>query len=130
MSVTVEVPQPAPWLAINNRDHWARTAAKVKAWRTAACEASKDAPALIGTVTITATIHKATRARYDLDGTAPTVKACIDGLRDAGLIIADEHDAVVRVVIEPGEVRKPGSVELTVTRVPVRPTYVTGGGAV
>ena len=51
----------------------------------------------------------------DLDGAAATVKACVDGLRDAGVIPADDTSVVARLVVTPGEVGKPGRVVVTVT---------------
>jgi len=114
---TVEIVQPCPWVTINDRDHWAVRNARTQAWRKAAkvYAVKQHAQPVSGVVEVHATIHKATRVHYDLDGAAATVKACIDGLRDAGVIPEDDTSVVARFVMEPGPVGKPGRVVLTVT---------------
>lgn len=112
---TVEVIQPCPWLAINDRNHWAIRNARVEEWRRAAHVYSRGVQPVPGTVEVHAVIHKPTRVQYDLDGAAATVKACIDGLRDAKVIDEDNAGVVVRLVITNGEPVKPGRVVLTIT---------------
>ena len=105
------------WLAINDRSVWQVRWKRTHIWRTLAHARAlhSGAKPLTGPVNVTAQIHKATRVRYDLDGTAATVKACIDGIRDAGLIDGDDTSVVARVSIVPGEVRKPACITLTIT---------------
>lgn len=114
----VDTPQPdgTPWLAINDRTHFAVRAVRTRAWRSAAAaNASQQARPIPGPVEIHAVIHKSTRVRYDLDGATATVKACIDGLRDASIIGADDHGTVVRLTVTDGGPRKPGGVVLHIT---------------
>ena len=115
----VEIVQPGPWLAINDRHHFAVRAARTKAWRHAAAvyALNQGAQPVEGRVEVHAVIHKPTRVHYDLDGAAATVKACVDGLRDAGVIPADDTSVVARLVVTPGEVGKPGRVVVTVTQI-------------
>lgn len=114
---TVEIVQPGPWLAINDRHHWAVRNARTQAWRRAANVYAKaqGAQPVVGAVEVHAVIHKATRVHYDLDGAAATVKACVDGLRDAGVIPEDDTSVVARFVVTPGPVGKPGRVVVTIT---------------
>ena len=113
--ITIPVP-PGGWLAINDRSVWQVRHKRTKDWRTLAWARARQSGAepIAGPVEVTATIHKATRVHYDLDGCAATVKACIDGLRDAELIDGDDHSQVTRVTILPGEVRKPACIVLTI----------------
>lgn len=111
----VEITRPCPWLATNDRDHWAVRNARTRAWRRAAAVYAARVEHIRGPVEIHAVIHKPTRRQYDLDGITPTIKACIDGLRDAGVIEADDHHALTRVTITAGEPRRPGFVVLTIT---------------
>jgi len=113
----VEIIQPGPWVATNDRHHWSVRAARTKAWRHAAAVYARNqhAQPVEGAVEVHAVIHKATKVHYDLDGAAATVKACVDGLRDAGVIPEDDTTVVARLVVTPGPVGKPGRVVVTVT---------------
>lgn len=55
-------------------------------------------------VTITATVHRTTRARADAHNVTPSIKAAIDAAVTAGLIPDDSDEYVSRLVIEPGAV--------------------------
>lgn len=121
-SVTVEILAPGPWLAINDRSVWQVRWQRTRAWRSAASVAArasggrgKTRPRLAGRIHVHATICKSHRIAYDLDGTAATVKACVDGLRDAGLIEADDSSTLTRLTITPGPLHPRGAVVLTIT---------------
>ena len=106
---------PAAFIRSNDHTHWRNRHQLTAAWRLRAAWAAKAAhlPAL-GNVHITATVHRDDKRRYDLDGIAPTVKACIDGLRDAE-VIADDHCGVVQqLTIRPGEQWADASLTLTI----------------
>lgn len=105
--VEIFIPRVAAWLTTNSRDHWAVTNKRTQAWRKAAWAMTKAArlTPVVGPVHITATIHKTTRHRYDLDGHTPTVKACIDGIRQAGLIPEDDTTVIPQLTIRAGEPR-------------------------
>lgn len=44
-----------------------------------------------GPIRIVAHIWKPRRGRYDPNNLAPTTKACVDGLVDAGVFVDDDH---------------------------------------
>lgn len=105
--VEIFIPRVAAWLTTNSRDHWAVTNKRTQTWRKAAWAMTKAGrlTPVVGPVHITATIHKTTRHRYDLDGHTPTVKACIDGIRQAGLIPEDDTTVIPQLTIRAGEPR-------------------------
>ena len=95
--VAVEVPAPlgrdgkAAWLTQNQRLHHRVKAPITKAWRQAAADAAEPIAALhvfARPVHITLTAYRTGRA-LDADGIAPSAKAAIDGLVDAGLLPDD-----------------------------------------
>lgn len=101
----LDFPRPDEWISQNERTHWAVRAPKTKAWRDATCLHARAAkvPAM-GRVEVVAAARYTNRSRTrDLDRIAPTVKACVDGLVDAGVLADDSSDIVVRVSYEAGE---------------------------
>lgn len=99
------IPAPGSWVASNDHTHWRNRHAGVKAWRETAAWRAKQArlPKITSPYAIHATVHKATRHLFDLDGIVPSVKACVDGLRDAGVLEQDDFRHMVRLVVEAGE---------------------------
>lgn len=94
-----EIRLPLAWtsppLHLNQRDHWALKARKSRAVRDAVAWQAKGRTItppveveLLWTVT--------DRRKRDVDNPCPTVKACVDGLRDAGLLPEDDSKVVVR----------------------------------
>jgi crossover junction endodeoxyribonuclease RusA len=66
--------------------------------------ASQKLPRFTGPVTILAVQHPALRGRaHDAENIAPLVKAAIDGLRDAGVLINDSPRYVAAVAYAVGE---------------------------
>jgi len=117
MSWVIEVPAPAAFIRSNDHTHWRNRHTLTSAWRDAAAWRARAAkvPALaLGPVHITATIHRKDRARYDLDGAAPTIKACIDGLRDATVLAEDDCRVIPRLTIAAGEKRDTACVVLRI----------------
>ena len=115
-TTTVVILAPGKWVTTNGqraRHHYDQ-AATVTPWRQAAALAARGMEPIAPPVTITATIHKSHNRRYDLDGITPTVKACIDGLRDAGGLADDDDRHVVALTVRAGCVCKPARVELRV----------------
>lgn len=104
---TVTIPQPGPWLTANQHTHWRNRNARTGSWRAAAASAALD-PTLcvVSPFKVSAIVWRADRRRYDLDGIAPTVKACIDGLRDAGVIEDDDTRHMTALTITHGGVDK------------------------
>ena len=100
------IPAPAGLIRSNDHTHWSQRHGLTAQWRTAAAwEARRQRiPKLgMGPVHVTATIHRADRRAFDLDGAAPTVKACIDGLRDAGVLDEDNCHVIPRLTIAYGQ---------------------------
>ena len=103
MTAHVTVPALHKWVTANastNR-HWRHRQGLVKAWReTAALHARAAARTPVKSpFAVTAVIYRADNRLYDLDGMS-TVKACIDGLRDAGLIAGDDVRHMRRYTVE------------------------------
>ena len=100
------VTAPAAFIRSNDHTHWRNRHKLTAAWRDAAAWAAKaqHLPAFgNGPVHVTATIHRADRRTFDLDGGAPTIKAAIDGLRDAGCLDEDNCHVIPRLTIQYGE---------------------------
>lgn len=98
---------PGPWLTSNastNR-HWRHRQRLASTWREAAAWRARQAriPSFAEPVAIVGTIHKADRRIYDVDGATATIKACVDGLRDAGVLTGDDYRYVRSVTSEWGE---------------------------
>jgi hypothetical protein len=90
MTVTITFPEPAERLMSNDRPHWSRRARLTRIWRTRTYwavmqtlgnthKACSQPPSFVR-VTFPVTVNR----RRDSDGPAPTVKAIVDGLVDAG----------------------------------------------
>lgn len=77
---------PAPYLNANDREHWAPRARKVRAWRSAAhaggARFANTAPP--GRKDVFVRLDVPDKRRRDPANYAPTIKAIIDGLTDAG----------------------------------------------
>ena len=97
MSIYVlDFPRPDEWINANTREHWAVKAAKVRAWRAAtAHHAMAGLVPPMTRVEIVAQPRWASRRRHDSSNIAPTVKACVDGLVDAGVLTDDSSRIVV-----------------------------------
>jgi crossover junction endodeoxyribonuclease RusA len=89
---TVDVGQAAQWLTANQRLYWRRKAERTKAWREATAWRARHAriPRLDRAL-IVCELRFAVRRRRDPANWAPTAKACVDGLVDAGVF--DDDDA-------------------------------------
>ena len=102
---TITVPAPGPYMSMNDRDHWRTKAAKVKAWRVrsshvAAHTVTTTAPGYLCRLppcTITCAIDVPDKRRRDPHNYYPTIKACVDGMVDAGLWLDDTPEFVTTV---------------------------------
>ena len=96
MIYVLDFPRPDEWINANTREHWAVKAAKVRNWRAAA--AHHAMAALVPPMTrleVVAQPRWASKRRHDNGNIAPTVKACVDGLVDAGVLVDDSSRIVV-----------------------------------
>ncbi len=104
----IRLPYTRPPLTLNDRLHWAAKARIAKRLRadTAILARVARVPRLDR---IAVTLHYQPRVTRHIDGDnlLATVKPCVDGLRDAGVVPDDDHRHVVHlpVVIQP---REPG----------------------
>jgi hypothetical protein len=91
------VPAPAAWINSNQRLHRMQVAKLTALWRDAGLEAAARHgwEPFTGRVHITAHIWKARGGRYDPNNLWPTVKACVDGIVSAGLLVDDDHAHVL-----------------------------------
>lgn len=114
---TVTVGAPGPFATTNQRHHWSVRNKITQAWRTAAAwqaRADRLKP-VAGPVHIEAQICRADSRRFDLDGHAPTVKACVDGLRDAGVLPEDDTRHVPSLTLTAGPKSEVACIVLTLT---------------
>jgi crossover junction endodeoxyribonuclease RusA len=93
----LRIPQADEWLNSNDRRHKRAEARVVKMWRDAAATWARSArlPKGITPVRIVARLSFPTNAHRDPGNWYPTAKACIDGLRDAGVLAEDTAAHVV-----------------------------------
>lgn len=114
---TVEA--PADWINSNQRLHRMVVAKRTAAWRAAAQEAIESFgwEPYTGKVHIFAHIWKPRAGRYDPNNLWPTVKACVDGVVDAGFILDDDHLHVVGPDMRHGGKGAPALV-ITIREVP------------
>lgn len=109
MTLELTIPAPCDWINANHRTHWAEKARRTKAWREAAYYAAAQVPRRQRTFTmpvrITCTAHKTRGGRWDATNLAPTGKALIDGLVDAGVLEDDDNTRVIGPDMRAGEKR-------------------------
>lgn len=84
------------WMSANDRLHWAEKGKRTKKVRRLAYMSAVDLGLdPFGTVHVAAFIGYLTGGRADPANAAPVVKAAIDGLVDAGLLVDDDHTHVI-----------------------------------
>jgi len=91
----ITLPWKRPPLNLNDRFHWAKKAALTKLVRAqaAALVRAKGVPPCAHINVILHWQPDTIRLR-DSDNPFATLKPCIDGIRDAGVVVADTHDRV------------------------------------
>jgi Endodeoxyribonuclease RusA. len=92
--IVVTIPAPVQFLNANDRLSWQKRARLTKQWREAAIVWARHdkLPKNLGPIKVDAHLHFTQTRRRDAANWSPTVKACIDGLVDYGLI-ADDDDS-------------------------------------
>lgn len=90
------LPYLSPPLRSNTRMHWRRRAELTAQIRrdTAMVAGRCVTPPIPGPVTVTCVWAVTDRRVRDVGASAPTLKAAIDGLVDAGVLSADDHTVV------------------------------------
>lgn len=115
-SLTLPIAAPDRWLATNDHTHWRNRHAGVKTWREAAAwrarQHLRDHGPIKSPFTVRGVVHKPTKRLYDVDGITPSLKACLDGFRDVGLITEDDWRHMRIQSVEAGE---PGPACLVIT---------------
>lgn len=91
----LDLPYERPPLTANQRMHWARKAQITRAVRFSAKVAARDIPAL-GRCSVHLVWTVTDRRRRDADNLVPTLKACADGLVDAGVVVDDVPALMVK----------------------------------
>ena len=97
--MTLHVTVPASlFISANARLHWAEKARRTRTIRALAMlEARERDPAPIPCL-VDVTIHRPKGGTLrDAENAAPTVKACLDGLRDAQVLAEDDRKHVVAI---------------------------------
>lgn len=93
--VILTIPAPCQFINSNQRLHRMAQAKLTKTWRQASAAAAQGLEPFSPPVHITAHIWKPRAGRYDPNNLAPTTKAIVDGLVDAGLLADDSVEYVV-----------------------------------
>ena len=91
----ITIATPLKFLNSNQRLHRMQAAGMTKQWRELAALAARDHEPLSTPVRIVATFWKPRAGRYDPNNLWPTVKACVDGFVDAGILVDDDHKHVI-----------------------------------
>ena len=106
MTYDLTLPAGEDWINANERTHWASKARRTKYWRTkAAWLAERARVPHLDRAHVTVTVHKTTNRRYDPANLAPTAKAIVDGLVDAGVLDDDDKTRLVGPDMRAGEKR-------------------------
>ena len=87
---------PGPWITANHRMHWAVRADRTRRWReVTAWTAKRLRIPHFDRMHITCLLHFRLARRRDPANWAPTAKACVDGLVDAGVVDDDDDTHVI-----------------------------------
>lgn len=93
--LTITIPH-REWISANGKYHWGDRATRVKRLRRRGrLEARRNGILPVHPVLVVALIQYATSGRADPANAAPTVKALIDGLTDAGVWPDDDSSHVI-----------------------------------
>lgn len=114
---TITIPADLAWLNLNQRTHWAAKAKLTKAWRGMAYAVAVCSllPKGLDRVHIIAHITKPTARQYDVHNLMPTLKACVDGLVDYGLIPDDTNKHLIGPDLRQGG-KGPAAVIITISQ--------------
>lgn len=98
----LDLPYTAPPLSLNAKHRWYAHAAKVREVRHAACVLAKASPlgrgGPLGKIRVTLHYIPRDRRVRDVENPTPTLKACADGLVDAGVVIDDRPEFMEKLM--------------------------------
>jgi len=104
------------FLNANQRLHWAKRAHLTRYWRERGKIAATNAQIpWMSKAHVTVTVHKTTNHRFDPANLAPTAKAIVDGLVDAGVLDDDDRTRLVGPDMRAGERRDVRQLVVTIT---------------
>jgi crossover junction endodeoxyribonuclease RusA len=114
---TLTLPWTSPPLTLNGRDHWAVKARKTRQARDATRLLAHGIPPL-ACCQVLLTYFPPDARRRDADNLVALLKACCDGLADAGVVRDDTPDLMRKLMPLVGAVERPGRLTLTISEVP------------
>src|SRR6266702_423179 len=116
----IELPAATKLLSSNGREHWRVRARETAGLReTAAWLARMQRIPRLERAHVLARYHPPDRRRRDPANLYPSVKACVDGLTDAGVWADDDAAHVTGPDMRLGQVQPPGRLVLTITEMPL-----------
>lgn len=116
MTVIV-IEAPASFIVANgSHGHYQVRRRLVAAWREQAAASAAGLPAFDGHVRITAYVNRCHNrgGRWDPANWYPTAKACVDGLRDAGVLVDDSTAYVTGPDMRAGSVQPTNRLTLVI----------------
>ena len=120
LTLVIDVPA-AMWLTANARHHWAQKATRTRHLRQLGFTAARRQPAL-HRANFRAVIGYPTNRHADPGNAAPTVKGCLDGIVDAGVLDEDDHRHVPETTFSRGpNTNRAGMYRVTLTLEPLEP---------
>jgi len=113
---TITIESELPMLNLNQRYHWAKKAQLTKHWRALALTnaMAADLPRNLDRIHVVAHVVKPTSRQYDIHNLMPTLKACVDGLVDYGLIPDDTNKHLTGPDLRQGG-KGPAAIRITIT---------------
>jgi crossover junction endodeoxyribonuclease RusA len=125
MTWTLTLPWTRPPLSLNDQMHWAKKGRITKDVRTVARVLARNAriPAQ-DRITVQLHYQPATKRRRDGDNLTATVKPCVDGITDAGVVVDDDSTHVTHlptVIHDPVPGQRAGALWLVITPVEEQP---------
>jgi len=118
----IEIPKEW-WITHNMRLHWAQRAERTR-WLRQVAKLKARHLAPLQEASIHAMIHSPTARGGDIDGPAPTIKALIDGIVDAGVLPDDSPKHLKFLTHSRGQpTGKPGIYAITLRVSDVNPPF-------
>lgn len=114
--------RPDEWISANHREHWAVKAAKTRAWRAATAMHARAAQVpTLAAAHVLVEPRWCDKRRRDATNVAPTAKACLDGLTDAGVWADDDDSHLLEVAFRQGP-KATGLARIRITITELDPT--------